>query len=134
MAIDPAPAALPAGLSAHAFSSLFHAVAGLRNRRAIVALLGCLFVGVIVASLLAMMAPSVGFSAFVMATLIWVVAIGTGVNAAACCRWITPRGISQRSTVDALATACSASPSCSALGLIFFAAVLAGSSPSRSCC
>ena len=34
---DPAPA----GLSGHAFSSLFQAVAGLRNRRALVAMLGC---------------------------------------------------------------------------------------------
>ncbi len=125
MAIDPAPAALPAGLSAHAFSSLFQAVSGLRNRRAIVALLGCLFAGVIVVSLLAIMAPGSGFVAFAMAALIWLVALGTGVNAAGLLQMDHARGISPRSTVDALVYGLLCIPKLLALGIIFFAAVLA---------
>jgi hypothetical protein len=125
MAIDPAPAALPAAMSAHAFSSLFQAVSGLRNRRAIVALLGCLFAGVIVAGLLAMMSASVGFLTGVLAMLVWVLALGTGVNAAGLLQMDHARGISPRSTVDALVYGLLCIPKLLALGLIFFAAVLA---------
>ena len=55
MSSDIASEAAPAGLSGHAFSSLFQAVTGLRNRRALVAMLGCTFVGVIVGGLLVAM-------------------------------------------------------------------------------
>ena len=125
MAIEPASSALPAGLSAHAFSSLFQAVGGLRNRRAIVALLGCLFAGIIVASLVGMMGASLGFFAVALGMLIWIVALGTGINAAGLLQMDQARGISPRSTVDALVYGLLCIPKLLALALIFFAAVLA---------
>jgi hypothetical protein len=125
MLTEPAQAALPAGLSATAFSSLVQAVGGLRNRRAIVALLGCLFAGVIVVGLLAMMSMTIGGFAVVLAALVWVVAIGTGVNAAGLLQMDRARGISQRSTVDALVHGLLCIPKLLALGLLFFAVVLA---------
>ena len=125
MAIEPASSALPAGLSANAFSSLFQAVGGLRNRRAIVALLGCLFAGIIAASLVGMMAASVGFFAIALGMLIWVIALGTGINAAGLLQMDQARGISPRSTVDALVYGLLCIPKLLALALIFFAAVLA---------
>jgi hypothetical protein len=125
MAIDPAPAVLPAGLSAHAFSSLFQAVAGLRNRRAIVALLGCLFLGIMIVGLLTILSMQVGGFAMALAALVWIVALGTGVNAAGLLQMDHARGISPRSTVDALVYGLLCIPKLLALGLIFFAAVLA---------
>ncbi|MEO6363410.1 MAG: zinc ribbon domain-containing protein [Caldimonas sp.] len=89
-------------LSANAAASLFEALAGLRNRRAVVALLGCAVVGVVVASLVASMAGTLGGLALLMATLVWFVAIGTGVNAAGVLQMDEARRISPRSTVDAL--------------------------------
>ena len=47
MLTDPAQADLPGGMSAKAFSSLFQAVNGLRNRRALIALVGCTVLGVL---------------------------------------------------------------------------------------
>jgi hypothetical protein len=43
-----APASRTAGLSADAFSSMFQAIGGLRNRRALAALLGCLVIGIVI--------------------------------------------------------------------------------------
>jgi len=102
MSSDIASEAAPAGLSGHAFSSLFQAVAGLRNRRALVAMLGCMFVGVIVAGLLMAMSRTLGVFAGLLAMIVWVVAIGTGVNAAGLLQMDHARGISPRSTADAL--------------------------------
>ena len=62
MSSDIASEAAPAGLSGHAFSSLFQAVTGLRNRRALVAMLGCMFVGVIVGGLLVAMTMNTAIS------------------------------------------------------------------------
>ena len=102
MSIDTGPGALPAGLSGQAFASLFQAVHGLRNRSAVIAMLGCTFVGVIVAALLMSMAGSLGFLAGLLAFVVWVVAIGTGVNAAGLLQMDHARGISPRSLPDAL--------------------------------
>ena len=121
MLIDPATAPSPAGLSAHAFSSLFQAVSGLRNRRAIVALLACAVAGVLVASLLLTMAGSLGMVAGLLAMLVWFVAIGTGVNAAGLLQMDSARGISQRSTVDALVHGLMCIPKLIVLALAFFA-------------
>ena len=102
MSIDPSSRALPAGLSGQAFASLLQAVQGLRNRDAILAMLGCTFVGVIVAGLLMATAGSLGFLAALLAFLVWIVAIGTGVNAAGLLQMDSARGISPRSLGDAL--------------------------------
>ena len=125
MSIDIAPEAAPAGLSGHAFSSLFQAVAGLRNRRALVAMLGCMFVGVIVGGLLVAMTGSLGMFASLLAALVWVVAIGTGVNAAGLLQMDHARGISPRSTADALVYGLMCIPKLIVLGLIFLAVEIA---------
>ena len=102
MSMDTGPGALAAGLSGQAFASLFQAVHGLRNRSAVIAMLGCTFVGVIVAALLMSMSGALGFLAALLAFVVWVVAIGTGVNAAGLLQMDHARGISPRSLPDAL--------------------------------
>lgn len=102
MLAEPASESSREGLPANAVASLFEALAGLRNRRAIVALLGCAVVGVVVAALVASMAGALGGLAPLMAALVWFVAIGTGVNAAGVLQMDEARRISPRSTVDAL--------------------------------
>jgi hypothetical protein len=125
MSSDIASEAMPAGLSGHAFSSLFQAVNGLRNRRAIVAMLGCTFVGVIVAGLLLAMSGTLGFLAGLLAMIVWVVAIGTGVNAAGLLQMDDARGISPRSTADALVYGLMCIPKLIVLGLAFLAVEVA---------
>ena len=125
MSSDIASEAAPAGLSGHAFSSLFQAVTGLRNRRALVAMLGCMFVGVIVGGLLVAMTGSLGVFAGLLATVVWIVAIGTGVNAAGLLQMDHARGISPRSIADALVYGLMCIPKLIALGLIFLAVEIA---------
>jgi hypothetical protein len=102
MSVDTASGAAPAGISGQAFASLFQAVHGLRNRAAVTAMLGCTFAGIIVAALLMSMAGSLGFLAGLLAFIVWVVAVGTGVNAAGLLQMDDARGISPRSLADAL--------------------------------
>ena len=126
MVVDPAPAGLPGGLSASAFSSLFQAVTGLRNRRAIVALLGCTFVGVLLAALLATMAGSgLGMLAQLLAFVVWVVAIGTGINAAGLLQMDAARGAAPRPLVDALVQGLMCIPKLVVLALAFLAVEIA---------
>jgi hypothetical protein len=102
MSTDQTSDAAPAGMVGSAFASLFQAVAGLRNRRAIAALLGCTFVGILIAGLLLAMAGTLGFLAGLLASLVWLLAIGTGVNGAGLLQMDHARGISPRSLADAL--------------------------------
>ncbi|MEO6896569.1 MAG: hypothetical protein ABI218_07985 [Caldimonas sp.] len=102
MSVDPGSRPLPAGLSGQAFASIAEAIHGLRNRNAIVAMLGCTFAGVIVAGALMAMAGTIGFLAALLAFLVWIVAIGTGINAAGLLQMDSARGISPRSLGDAL--------------------------------
>jgi len=125
MPSDIEPEAAPAGLSGHAFSSLFHAVDGLRNRRAIVAMLGCAIVGVIVVGLLVAMTGTLSFFAALLAMLVWIVAIGTGVNAAGLLQMDHARGISPRSIADALAYGLMCIPKLIVIGLAFVAVEVA---------
>ena len=117
MANDPAQATLPAGLSAGAFSSLFQAVNGLRNRSALLAMIGCTVVGVLVAGLLFAMSGALGFIAGLLAFLVYVVAVGTGVNAAGTLHMDSARGAPSRSLVDALVYGLMCIPKLIALGL-----------------
>ncbi|HZW75678.1 MAG TPA: hypothetical protein VFF43_19175, partial [Caldimonas sp.] len=111
----------PAGLSGDTFSSLLQAVTGLRNRRAVVAMLSCTFVGVLVAGLLFAMTPTLGFLAGLLAAIVWFVAIGTGVNAAGLLQMDHARRISPRSTADALVYGLMCIPKLIVLALAFFA-------------
>ena len=125
MSSDIASEPAPAGLSGHAFSSLFQAVGGLRNRRALAAMLGCTFVGVVVSGLLMAMTGSLGVFAGLLAMIVWVVAVGTGVNAAGLLQMDHARGISPRSTADALVYGLMCIPKLIALALIFLAVEIA---------
>jgi hypothetical protein len=125
MLTDPPTSTLPAGISAHAFSSLFQAVNGLRDRRAIVALLGCMVGGVLVAALLMAMASTLGAVATLLAMLVWFVAIGTGVNAAGLLQMDRARGISPRSLPDALVAGLMCIPKLIVLALALVAVEIA---------
>ena len=95
---------------------------GLRNRRALIAMIGCLVVGVLVAGLLSRWAASAVPSS---ALLVWIVAIGTGVNAAGLLQMDHARGISPRSTVDALVYGLMCIPKLIVLGILLFLVELA---------
>ena len=115
----------PRGLSGDAFSSLLRAVTGLRNRRAVVAMLACTFAGVLVAGLLFALTPTLGFLAGLLAAIVWFVAIGTGVNAAGLLQMDHARGISPRSTADALVYGLMCIPKLIVLALAFLAVEIA---------
>jgi hypothetical protein len=112
---------LPSGISANALSSLFGAINGLRNRRALIAMMACLVGGVLVAGLLAQLGAFMTF----LGVLIWLVAAGTGVNAAGLLHMDDARGISPRSTVDALVQGLLCIPKLIALAILLFLVELA---------
>jgi hypothetical protein len=124
MSTDPrferAPA-MPAGI---ALASLLPAVAGLRNRNAISALLGCAFVGIVVAGVLLALAGGPGFLAL-LASLVWLLALATGINAAGLLQMDHARGISPRSLADALLHGLMCIPKLIVLGLALLAAAIA---------
>ena len=109
---DAAAPAVPA-LTSSAFSSVFQAIGGLRNRRALVALLSCLVAGVVVAMLLGLLG---GFGR-VLAALVWIVAVGTGVNAAGVILMDQARGVAPRRLSDALVYGLMCIPKLILLGL-----------------
>ena len=126
MSTDPAQdAAVPAGMSATAFSDLFQAVNGLRNRRALVALIGCTVGGVLLAGLLLALSGALGMLASVLAFLVYLIGIGTGVNAAGLLHMDHARGISPRSTADALVYGLMCIPKLIVLGIALFLVELA---------
>lgn len=97
-AVTPSP-----GLSADAFSGTFHALRGLYNPRALVAMLGCLVVGVLVAGLCSLLALRVGsFMAFV-GGLCFFLAGAVGVNAAGVLLMDQAKGHPARALGDAVA-------------------------------
>jgi hypothetical protein len=124
MSTDPtlerAPA-MPAGI---ALASLLPAAAGLRNRNAISALLGCAFVGIVVAGVLLALAGGPGFLAL-LASLVWLLALATGINAAGLLQMDHARGISPRSLADALLHGLMCIPKLIVLGLALLAAAIA---------
>ena len=122
MSNETASAALPAGMSANAFSSLFQAVNGLRNQRALVAMIGCTVLGVLVAGLLVAVGGGLGG---VLGALVWIVAVGTGVNAAGTLHMDHTRGVAPRSTVDALVYGLMCIPKLIVLGLLLCAIAIA---------
>lgn len=92
---------LVGGLSPDAFSSLFQAINGLRNRRALVAMLGCLVIGVLVAGLFSVLASRMGFFMALLGFIAMFVASATGINAAGVLLMDQARGVPSRSLADA---------------------------------
>lgn len=112
------------GLSPDAFSSMFQAVNGLRNRRALIAIVSCMFVGVLVFGLFSFMASRMGFFMAFLGGLCLFVASATGVNAAGVLLMDQARGVPSRSLVDAIGTGLLCIPKFVLLGLALFAVSL----------
>lgn len=108
------------GIGADAFSSMFQAVGGLRNRRALIAWLGCAIVGVLCVGLLSLL----GAFGTLLGALVFAIAIGTGVNAAGLLQMDQARGVPLRSLPDALVYGLMCIPKLIVLGLAFFAVTL----------
>lgn len=113
--------AAPAATLAAGTGALFRAVEGVRNGRAIAALLGCLVAGIVVAALLASLSTTLGALAGLLGALVYLVAVGTGVNAAGILQMDDALGRAPRSTVDALVGGLVALPRLLVIGLAFFA-------------
>lgn len=105
------------GLSTDAFSSMFQAISGLRNRRALLAILSCLFAGVLVAGLFSFMAARMGFFFAFLGGLVMFVAGATGVNAAGLLLMDQAKGVTARSLSDAVMGGLMCIPKFIALGL-----------------
>ena len=108
------------GLSPDAFSSMFQAVNGLRNRRALIAIVGCMFVGVLVFGLFSFMASRMGFFMAFLGGLCLFVASATGVNAAGVLLMDQAKGVPSRSLVDAIGSGLACIPKFILLGLALF--------------
>jgi len=123
MSTDPfkrAPA-MPSGV---AFASLLHSVAGMGDRGAVVVLLGCSFVGLVVAGVLLALAEGPGLLA-ALASLFLLLALAIGMHAAGVLQMDHARGISPRSLGDALRRGLICIPNLIVLGLALIAAALA---------
>jgi hypothetical protein len=90
------------GLSTFAFSSMFQAISGLRNRRALLAMLGCLFAGILLAGLFSLLAARMGFFFAFLGALVMFVSGATGVNAAGLLLMDQAKGVPARSLSDAV--------------------------------
>ena len=108
------------GLSPDAFSSLFQAIGGLRNRRALIAMFSCLVAGVLLAGMLSTLG---GFAAM-LGGLLYLLSVWTGVNAAGVLLMDQAKGVPPRSLVDALVFGLMCIPKVLVLGLAFFAVAL----------
>ena len=90
------------GLSPDAFSSMFQALNGLRNRPALIAMASCMFVGVLLFGLFTFLAARLGFFMATLGGLAWFVAGATGVSAAGVLLMDQAKGIELRSVNDAI--------------------------------
>jgi hypothetical protein len=125
--MDTTPVAKPAfaGLSPDAFSSLFRAIGGLRNQRALTAMFSCFATGVLLSGLIGLASGSLGFVGSALGVLIAFVAIWTGVNAAGVLLMDQAKGVPSRGLVDALVFGLMCIPKVVVLALAFFAVAIA---------
>jgi hypothetical protein len=112
-------------LSPDAFSSMFQALNGLHNRRALGAILVGMFAGVLLFGVGSFLAVRLGGLMAFLGGLGLFVASATGVNAAGALLMDQARGQPQRSIRDALRFGLACIPRFIALGLALFAASLA---------
>ena len=113
------------GLSPGAFASLFQAINGLRNRRALVAMLGCMVIGVLVAGLFSLMAARMGFFIAFLGGLFLFVAAATGINAAGVLLMDQARGVPSRPLTDAVVYGLMCIPKFIVLGLALLLVAIA---------
>jgi hypothetical protein len=116
--------ALPTALAPDAFSSMFQSIAGLRNLRAAVAMLGCFVAGVLVAGLLGYL----GRGSFTMMALVGLLAallFFTGIHAAGVLLMDQARRLAPRSLIDAVTYGLMCVPKTIALIVLMVLAVIA---------
>jgi hypothetical protein len=113
------------GLSPDAFASMFQAINGLRNRRALIAMVGCLFAGVLLFGLFAVLAARLGVLMGVLGGLCLFVGGATGINAAGVLLMDQARGVPSRKLGDAIVHGLTCIPKFILLGLALFAVALA---------
>lgn len=118
------PATPIGGLSPDAFSSMFEAISGLRNRRALLAIVGCMFVGVLAFGLFAFLAARAGFLMGLLGALSLFIASATGVNAAGVLLMEQAKGLPSRRLSDAIVYGLLCIPRFILLGLALFAVSL----------
>lgn len=116
--MTPTPNGAIGGLPPDAFTSLFQAINGLRNRRALLAMLGCLVLGVLLASLFSLLAGRLGFFMAFLGGLAMFIAGATGINAAGVLLMDQARGAAPRPLVDAVVYGLMCIPKFIALGLL----------------
>ena len=112
------------GLSPDAFSSVFQAINGLRNRRALIAMVGCMFAGVLVFGLFSFLASRMGFFMAFLGGLGLFIASATGVNAAGVLLMDLAKGVPSRDLSDAIVYGLMCIPKFILLGLALFAVSL----------
>ena len=112
------------GLSPDAFSSMFQAIGGLRNRRALIAMVGCMFAGVLVFGLFSFLAARLGFFMGLLGGLGLFIAGATGVNAAGVLLMEQAKGVPSRSLTDAIVYGLTCIPKFILLGLALIAVSL----------
>lgn len=125
MDTTPAGSARIGGLSSDAFSSLFQAVGGLRNRGALTAMFSCFVTGIVLAALLGVVLGMLGSFGALLGGLVSLVVIWTGVNAAGVLLMDQAKGVPPRGVVDALVYGLMCIPKVFVLGLVFVAVALA---------
>jgi len=117
MNVPDSPAATASPWRRDAMAGLLEAVAGLRNARALVALMGCLFVGVLISGL----ASRIGVAGALLGALAFLLAAATGVNAAGLLQLDSARGLPLRGLADALVDGLKCIPKVIGLGLVLVA-------------
>lgn len=113
------------GLSPDAFASVFQAINGLRNRRALIAMVGCLFAGLLLFGLFAFLAARLGAFIGLLGGLCLFIAGATGINAAGVLLLEQAKGVPSRSLMDAIVHGLMCIPKFILLGLALFAVALA---------
>jgi hypothetical protein len=112
------------GLSPDAISSLFQAIGGLRNRRALLAMAACLIAAVLVGGLSSLLPGRLGGFGALLTGLVVLVAVYTGINAAGLLLMDQARGVPLRGLIDALVYGLLCIPKVIVLGLAFFLVAL----------
>lgn len=113
------------GLSPNALSSLFQAIGGLRNLRALAAMASCMVLAVVIAVVGGASLGRTGAFGGLLAGLLVLVIAYTGINAAGILLMDQARGNAPRPLLDALVQGLMCIPKVIALGIAFFLIALA---------
>ena len=116
--------ATSSGLSTDAFSSMFQALNGLRNRPALIAMVSCMFAGVLLFGLFTFLAARLGYFMAFLGGLAWLVAGATGVSAAGVLLMDQAKDVALRSVNDAIVQGLKCLPKFILLGLVLVAVAL----------